>query len=380
MRKLSKLFVGAATMAAAAALVAGTVTTASAAPNDPPKGITPQSFDVIGVGSNTTQYVMDQISVDYNRTVRVHNANHPWIFSWDAVKPGTTSTVPTKIVTKAGCPVIVRPNGSTAGLKALDQNQFDRKTGHYCIDFGRSSGGRSTTAPKPGPGGVLYVAFAKDAITWSTRTAARGGSNAPKSLTKAQLQGIFTCKTTNWKAVGGKAGAIKVYLPQPGSGTLSTWEKFMGITTLGSCVSQAPEENEGTFAGFNNPNAIFIYSIGAYVAQKFHSPACGARPRAGQNAFGCNTTGVLGINQISGKNPTTSTRVPVINPAFPAAFFRTVYNIVRWTAKTPDHIYQRLGAFFSSRRLHGFMCSSPIATRDIANYGFIPTPTCGSTS
>ena len=44
----------------------------------------------------------------------------------------------------------------------------------------------------------------------------------------------------------------------------------MGITTLGSCVSQAPEENEGTYAGFNSPNAIFIWSIGAYVAQKYH--------------------------------------------------------------------------------------------------------------
>jgi ABC-type phosphate transport system substrate-binding protein len=373
MRKLTKLFAGATTMVAAAALVATTATSALA---DPPKGVTPQSFDIVGVGSNTTQFVMDQISVDYNKTVKVHNANHPWFFSWDAVQPGTSGTNPTKIVTKAGCPVITRPNGSTAGLNALDNNTFDGKTGHYCIDFGRSSGGRNPKAPKPGPGGVLYVAFAKDAITW----ASKAGSNAPASLTKAQLVNIFTCKTTNWKQVGGKSGAIKVYLPQPGSGTLSTWEKFMGITTLGSCVSQAPEENEGTFAGFNNPNAIFIYSIGAYVAQKYHSAACGAKPKAGQNAFGCNTTGVLGINKISGVSPITTAKVPTINPKFPAGFFRTVYNIVRWTAKTPDHIYQRLGAFFSAKRLKGFMCTSPIATKDIANYGFIPTPTCGSTS
>jgi ABC-type phosphate transport system substrate-binding protein len=380
MRKLTKLFAGALSMAAAAALVAGTVTTASAAPKDPPKGITPQSFDIVGVGSNTTQFVMDQISVDYNKTVKVHNANHPWFFSWDAVKPGTSGTTPTKISPKAGCPAIVRPNGSTAGLMALDQNQFDGKTGHYCLDFGRSSGGRNPIAPKPGPGGVLYVAFAKDAITWASRAANHGGSDAPGSLTKAQLVSIFTCKDTNWKQVGGKSGAIQVFLPQAGSGTLSTWEKFMGITTLGSCVSQAPEENEGTFAGFNNPNAIFIYSIGAYVAQKFHSAACGKVPAKGQNAFGCNLTGVLGLGKISGVSPITTAKVPVINPNFPAGFFRTVYNIVRWTAKTPDHIYQRLGVFFSARARHGFLCSSPIATRDIENYGFIPTATCGSTS
>jgi hypothetical protein len=57
----------------------------------------------------------------------------------------------------------------------------------------------------------------------------------------------------------------------------------MGIQTLGSCVSQAPEENEGTYAGFNSPNAIFIWSIGAYVAQKYHSAACGATPTKTQN-------------------------------------------------------------------------------------------------
>jgi ABC-type phosphate transport system substrate-binding protein len=380
MRKLTKLFAGAASMVAATAMVAGMATAASAAPNDPPKGITPQSFDVVGVGSNTTEYVLDQISVDYNKTVKTHNANHPWFFSWDAVPPGVNTPGNFKIVPKAGCTSIVRPNGSSAGLKALDANQFDGKTGHYCIDFGRSSGGRSATAPKAGPNGVIYVAFAKDAITWATRSAAFGGSNAPKSLTLAQLQGIFTCATTNWSQVGGKAGAIKVYLPQPGSGTLATWEKFMGITTLGSCVSQAPEENEGTYSGFNNPNAIFIYSIGAYVAQKYHSAACGATPKAGQNEFGCNITGKLALDEINGVAPTTSAKVPVINPNFPSGFFRTVYNILRWTSATKDHISARLESFFSSKALHGFLCSSPTATKDIENYGFIPTATCGSAS
>src|SRR5215472_4640418 len=50
MRKLTKLFTGGTTVLAAAVLVAATVTTgASAAPNDPPKGITPQAFDLVGV-------------------------------------------------------------------------------------------------------------------------------------------------------------------------------------------------------------------------------------------------------------------------------------------------------------------------------------------
>jgi ABC-type phosphate transport system substrate-binding protein len=337
---------------------------------------------VFGVGANTDENLFNQLSADYNKTIPAtkHDANHPYFYNFNATAPGSTSAKPTRIVPKAGCLSIVRPNGSGAGLTALDQNEFDGKTGHYCIDFARSSSGRSPKAPKAGPDGVLYIAFAKDALTWTTRAAKFGGSNAPASLTKAQLQGIFTCKTTNWKQVGGKAGAIKVYLPQTGSGTLTTWEKFMGITTLGSCVNLSLEENQGESAQFNNPNAIFIYSIGAYVSQKYHSPVCGAKPKAGQNAFGCDVTGFLALGKIGGVAPTTSATVPVINPAFPAGFFRTLYNIVRWTAKTPDHIYQRPEAFFASKARHGFLCSSPIAAKDIANYGFIPTATCGSDS
>jgi ABC-type phosphate transport system substrate-binding protein len=379
MHRLRKVTAGIA-VAAAAALVA----TAAPALADPPTGsngkqVVPASYDVVGVGANTDENLFNQLSVDYNATIpaKKHNANHPYFYNFNATKPGSTSTAPTTIVTKAGCPAVTRPNGSTAGLKALDANMFDGKTGHYCIDFARSSSSRSSSAPKAGSGGVLYVEFARDALTWATRSAAHGGSNAPASLTKAQLQGIFTCKTTNWKQVGGNSGAIKVYLPQAGSGTLTSWEKFMGITTLGSCVNQSPEENQGESAQFNSPNAVFIYSIADWVAQKYHSPACGAKPAKGQDQFGCDVTGYLTLDKINNVAPTTSAKVPAINPKFPSGFFRTLYNIVRWTGETKDHIYARLEPFFGAK---GFLCTSTIAKTAIVNYGFIPDPHCGATS
>jgi ABC-type phosphate transport system substrate-binding protein len=375
MRKLTKLFAGATTVVATAALVATTATSALA---DPPKGVTPQSFDIVGVGSDTITPIMDQLSVNFNATVKTHNATHPWMFSWDAVPPGSTSSKPTMIMPKAGCSAkTTRPNGSTNGWKALAQNTLDGKTGHYCIDFSRSSGARNPLAPKAGPGGLLWVEFAKDAVTWSTRAASKGGTNAPASLTLAKLQKIFTCKTTNWNQVGGKFGKIKVYLPQNGSGTLATWDKIMGIGNVGSCVSQAPEENEGTYSGFNNPNAVFIYSIGDWVAQRYHSAACGAKPKAGQNLFGCDVTKYLSINKISGISPMTSAKVPVINPKFPVAFFRTVYNVVRWTKSTSDHIPAYLEPLFSKT---GFLCHNATAKKEITNYGFINTSACGFTS
>jgi ABC-type phosphate transport system substrate-binding protein len=391
MRKLSRMIVGVASVAAAAALVAGSVTAASADPiGASSKAVVPAYFDVVGVGSNTTEYVMDQLSVDYNKTIpaKAHNPSDPYFYSWDALPLGGNATGVYHITPKAGCKTTTRPNGSGAGLTALDTSQVDKRvtvvkggkkytTLYYCVDFGRSSGGRKPTSPKEGPGGVIYVAFAKDAITWAARSAASGGTDAPASLTTKQLKAIFTCSDRNWAQVGGKSAPIKVFLPQAGSGTLSTWEKFMGITTLGACVSQAPEENEGTNKALNSPNAIFIYSIGAYVAQKYRSAACGAKPTASQNVFGCNVTGVLALGKIGGVVPVVAKK---INPAFPKTYFRTVYNILRWGAGTSNHIDGRLEKFFSSKATHGYLCTSPTAITAIKDYGFIPTPLCGSIS
>jgi ABC-type phosphate transport system substrate-binding protein len=380
MRKISRLIAGITTVAAAAAMVAGTVGTASAAPNDPPKGVAPKAYDIVGVGSATTQYVLDAISQKYDAGVGTkHSAAHPFFYSWDAVPLGTSASVVTHINPKAGCATIIRPNGSGAGVKALNGTQKITVGGvtYPCVDFARSSGGRKPTDPKFTAGGIAFVAFARDAITWAARSAAKGGSHAPKSLNLKQLQGIFSCKTTNWSQVGGKPGAIQVYLPQPGSGTLSTWEKFMGITTLGSCVSQAPEENEGGYKGFNSPNAIFIYSIGAYVAQKYHSAGCHSIPTGTQNKFGCNVTGVLGLGKISGVSPLTTAKVPVINPKFPSSFWRTVYNVVPYVTGTPDHISKKLEGMFGRG---GYLCKSGTAKAIIQNYGFVPFALCGATS
>ena len=382
MRKLTRMIAGVASVAAAAALVAGTVTMASAATNEPPKGVTPAAYDIVGVGSNTTQYVMDAFSVAYNKTVKNHNVNNPKFYSYDALPLGVNVPGNYKIKPKAGCAIIARPDGSGAGVTALDTTQAIKfKGGSYqCIDFARSSGGRKPTNPADKPGGIVFVAFAKDAITWAARSAAKGGTNAPASLSTAQLKAIFTCKDTNWKQVGGKSGAIKVYLPQAGSGTLSTWEKFMGITTLGACVSQAPEENEGTFAGFNNPNAIFIWSIGAYVAQKYHSAACGKAPTKAQNQFGCNLTGFIVPEKISGVNPLSAGKVPTINPKFPASYSRTVYNVVKYWTGTADHLSPKDNHIFGPKSQKGYICSNAAAQTTIRGYGFVTTGLCGSTS
>jgi hypothetical protein len=229
------------------------------------------------------------------------------------------------------------------------------------------------------------VALAEDAVTWATRdtgaTKAVPATYAPKTLNLAQLKAIFLCKDTTWGEVGGTAGKpIKVYLPQSGSGTLSFWEKALGLPTSGplpSCISQAPEENEGTYKGFNSPNAIFIYSVADWIAQKYHSPLPGKKPTAGQNKFGNDIVGYLGLGKIDGISSLTSAKVPTINKAFKATkFTRTIYDIVRWEA-AGDHIPANLNRILSRT---GYFCANSTATKAIESYGFLPALTCGSVS
>jgi ABC-type phosphate transport system substrate-binding protein len=382
MHRFKQLTAGIA-IAAAAAVVATTAPALADPVGSTGKAVVPKSYDIVSVGADTDQFLSDQLAVDYDKTIpaKDHNAKHPYLYSWDATLPGSTSTKPTKIVAKAGCPTVTRPNGGNAGLNALDDNTTDGK-GVYCVDFARTSSGRSSSAPTEGPGGVAFVALAKDAVTYATRdvgaTKTVPATYAPKNLSLAQLQGIFLCKYSTWGQVGGTKGQpIKAYLPQPGAATTTFWLKALKITAPGSCVNQSLEQNQGESKQFNSPNAIFIYSVADWIAQKYHSAAVGKKPTASQNAFGSDQIGYLGLNKIDGISPLTTAKVPVINKGFKVTgFTRTIYDIVRW-AKTADHIPAYLERFLSRK---GYFCSNPTAVKAIEDYGFLPATTRGSAS
>ena len=144
----------------------------------------------------------------------------------------------------------------------------------------------------------------------------------------------------------------------------------------------------------NDPDAIFPYSIGKYIAEKFHSTTCinsactpdangnVCNPVAGKNLFGCNTHGTMVLKQINGVAPTTGTGSgTVINASFPATFQRTVFEVVPYDPATSDHIPGatspvggvNLEAIFGAS---GFGCTN---TTDLKNYGFLVTPLCGVT-
>lgn len=399
--------------AAAAVTVAATALTPAMA--DPPPHATVHNFDLVGIGSDTTESVFDQLSVDYNAAqVAGHHADSstkPFLYSWDATNP-TTQAIQDPIVLKKGCSTIERPDGASAGIAALTaENAKDGTVGSgpskrttFCIDFARSARDRSGSDPSYGKGGVAFIALAGDAISYATQP----NSAAPKNLTTHQLFEIYTCTVTNWKQVGGKNAPIHAFIPETGSGIRTSFLTAIGIPSGGSpgvCVSDVatkkdPEgtlqQNEGVNVQLNKdkPDVIVPYSVAKYLAQTYHSAKCllafckvetgGAHkgqvclPTKSQDQFGCDEHGTLVLNKINNTAPTTpfplpkppcTTKCPVLSAHFTALFDITQYAVVPFStaAGSSNGVASYLRQFFGP---HGWLCNNKTAKTDLSNYGF----------
>jgi len=362
----------------------------------------------VGVGSDTITPLTDQLSSDYNNTLTARTAcntkvpTKPFEDSWDAVNP-ISGAIGDSIPEKSGCPSIARPNGSSAGIAQLATFTKDADKKFLCTNFARSSRARGASDPPFAAGGVAFAALAGDAVTWSHPAV---NTAAPATLTPAQLASIYTCAVTNWNQVGGGNQAIVPFLPQSGSGTLSFFLAAIGVTTPGPCVSNDNnllEENEGVNKVLQSPDAIFPYSVGDFIAQSQHSAKCiNTNVKAGKactpnthgvvcvhvpskNFFFCDEHGTMALGQINGVSPTTgSGQKEKINPAFPSAFDRTLFNVVPFnTTSSPIPSGSKpvgglvLTGIFGSK---GYDCTNSKAKTDIQNYGFIPLGTCGAAS
>lgn len=411
MRVLSKLIAVAVGSATAAALV---MAPAMADPIKVTNGkaIAPRSCDVVGGGSNTTESLTDQLSVNFNKSLlkklprgdsqstscaKQHKA---FFYTWDALTNAAATSSPL-VTFKQGCVKEQRPNGSSAGIADLAANAGGTTGGQPCLDYARSSRGPKTTDPPS----LTFVAVAQDNVTYASINKSKKfpkGSNAPGNLSTAQLHAIYTCTATTWNQVGGKSHArIHPLLPQAGSGTLAFFEAAIAITTPGPCVNEPTtlEENEGTdpiYASKNAPNEIVPFSAGKWLAQAFHSAGCikascatdkagvnvlCKKPKKGQNQFGCDVNGALKLNSINHTSPTTSKHVlnapasPKNPKGFTVTFVRTLFYVVRGTKHIPGY----LNGFFGSK---GFICGKSQRST-ISNYGFEPAhipgfPSCGS--
>jgi len=292
---------------------------------DPAKPL--KATDIAGVGSDTTQYVMDGMATAFNAASTTTELG-----SWDAVPPaGGTATT---IVTKTGCAPITRPNGGSAGVAALQADT----TG--CIDFARTISPKATDGTQ---NALTFYAYGRDGVSWATVPSTP--AKTPATLTTAQLAGIYTCQVTDWKSVSASlpSNPIHAKLPQVSSALRKTFLTRIGLSdsTVGACVDQTVEQNKGT-ALAGDPLAIVPHSIASYLAQsKKKVPDA----RAG-----------IVLRSINGKKPVTAKNK--LNTAFDANFLFLIYNVV----KTPS--LSNYTTLFSST---GFVCKHPAV---ITSYGF----------
>jgi ABC-type phosphate transport system substrate-binding protein len=360
---------------AAATLVAG----AGSALADP--SVSPAVTSQVAVGSDTTEFLGDQFSTDYNATTPAAP-----FYSWDAVNP-TTGLPGDTIKTKndANCSM-TRPNGSGAGIAQLEKKIKTSNGLDYCVDMARSS--RNIKASDGT--GITSVLFAKDLITW----AANSGGNAVTNLTSTDLTAIYECNASlissadsgavTWKEVGGTStDPIIPVLPQSSSGTRAQWLTDIGVTTPGSCVVNGTyngasiEENEGTNAVYTstgNPtgykDVLGIFSGGDYVCQ-VDTKKCPAQE------------GTLVLKEIDGKSPLTSSNTINVSglSAFGATYIRGLYFVTlnAGTAAAPKvpTTPVDLTKFLGQGNTSGWVCGATAKT-DITNFGFVQPSNCGA--
>jgi phosphate transport system substrate-binding protein len=265
----------------------------------------------------------------------------------------TFSTRASLTPTRATLPL----NGSSAGKTALANSAA---VPNGAIDIARSSSPRGTGDPAT----FQYFGYAKDGVSWA---ASSTGAGAGVTLTLAQLRGIYDGSITNWSQVGGTNTAIKVYLPQAGSGTLAFFtSKVLGFdpTTKPVTISRFQENDASSIPAADQPIAIVPFSVAQWVTQGNNSET---DKRAGFFEGTLTGAGSDGA-PVSGAPGTYA-------PAFLDAFIgaRTVYHVV--DTRSPSY-----GAALN---VVGFDAAGPSAlcrgdlAGTLTKFGFKPLPVSG---
>ncbi|MET7476016.1 Ig-like domain repeat protein [Streptomyces sp. NPDC005648] len=350
----------------AAAVVAGGLALASPAYADPtPAGTFRQ---LVGVGSDTTQDVLDALAGDtvggksYAATA-VKSATGAGIASYDAIEPGTGSTT-SNITTRSGGPSFLRPNGSGKGRLALSESltgdKFPDSTGVSVkgqVDFARSSSGPSFSGTA-----LTYIPMARDAIGVAVR-----GSGLD-TLTVAQLHDIYTGTLTT---VNGQTVHPKI--PQSGSGTRKFFLSILGLqdSDLAPGV-QVVQENQGNSA-LTEDGALVPFSVGSWIAQNN-----GVAPDYTKTSVA--SGGHLAAIQLPGDDGATSP-VTTVNGKLAAVdayyenatFGRDVYNVVPTRAIDPTSVFfdKDLYDVFVTSGSHTAALASDDAEKVIAAFGFV---------
>ncbi|MFE7843488.1 Ig-like domain repeat protein [Streptomyces sp. NPDC057474] len=356
----------------AAAVVSGTLALASPASADPTPAGTFR--ELVGVGSDTTQDVLNALAGDtvngtsYAATA-VKSAAGAGVASYDAIVTGSTT-----IQTRAAGPTFTRPNGSGAGRTALSMaltgDKFPNSGGVAItgqVDFARSSSGPSTSGSA-----LTYIPFARDAVGVAVR-----GSGLD-SLTVDQLHDIY--KANGVTEVNGKT--VHPVIPQADSGTRKFFLAAIGLTANTVNPDLPTVQENQADAALTQDGALVPFSVGSWIAQ-----SNGVAPDKSGDAIDAGAH--LASVQLPGDTGVTSPVTTVNGKLSPvggyyenATFGRDVYNVVPSRAIDPTSIFfdQDLYDVFVTSGTHEAALASDVSEKVIADFGFLNESYNGSIS
>ena len=250
--------------------------------------VQPRTTDIVGVGSDTVQYLGDFLADGDNAGSSGYNTANPArrMFNIDAtadaagraVYGAAGVSISPQVVLRAGLSPVTRPNGSGAGIGAINTDAL------HAIDFVRSSRlpkaaelGVTVAYPATSTGAAALIGgtlhtfqIAYDGLQMATAST----TNAPANITCGDIVGIYKGTITTWNQITGNSGGSSATIipvkPQTGSGTLSDFEAMLkscngGVAVAGSYgVNVTIGEEHDPSALVGKPNAIAPFSSGRY--------------------------------------------------------------------------------------------------------------------
>jgi len=140
----------------------------------------------------------------------------------------------------------IAAEGSTTGITAIIDGT---------AQIGMAS--RPTKATEVSAAAAKGVTFKETIIAFDGIAVIVNGGNAVSSLTKKQIEQIFSGDVTDWSAVGGKPGPISIYTRNTSSGTYSEFKELAMSKRDYAGSSQKLAGNEQIAAEVGkNPNGI----------------------------------------------------------------------------------------------------------------------------
>ncbi|GAB3451859.1 substrate-binding domain-containing protein [Actinophytocola sediminis] len=181
----------------------------------------PDADDLVGTGSDTTQFVTDSLADAYDPAPGTAR-----LASFDAVNP-QTGLPGDQIEIRPGV-FVARPNGSSAGIRELTNNTD--------VDFARSSRPSNGTTAEDA---LSFIPFALDGLSYVVDDT----TSVPTNLTAADLRDVYTCALPGFNAK----------LPQDGSGTRTFFLAQIGVSeseiddaVAAGCVDDTVQEHDAS--------------------------------------------------------------------------------------------------------------------------------------